>query len=284
MANILNKKVQCYQQYGLTSYLASCSASLLTRKTYLATTVKSNIYVTDIKEPIIQVGETATFKSGETLDQTNSQQPTATVGGVVNDSVQITSNSYIWAESLTNGVSLNKVNSFLDGQQNTDNLDESAFSTLDESSISKLVAFKISRDYVSSDSSEGFEDWSFLDQKRPYDSLVRENIFELLEDLELNMSEGNKFSMGLKPSVPNTKCLSDSLGSPERVAFEEHLFSSEINKTYTNRLRLEQRIKNFYGLSHLPTNNRNQKKGGSSSYDTLLQLEKRIDVQLFRLN
>lgn len=284
MANILNKKVQCYQQYGLTSYLASCSASLLTRKTYLATTVKSNIYVTDIKEPIIQVGETATFKSGETLDQTNSQQPTATVGGVVNDSVQITSNSYIWAESLTNGVSLNKVDSFLDGQQNTDNLDESAFSTLDESSISKLVAFKISRDYVSSDSSEGFEDWSFLDQKRPYDSLVRENIFELLEDLELNMSEGNKFSMGLKPSVPNTKCLSDSLGSPERVAFEEHLFSSEINKTYTNRLRLEQRIKNFYGLSHLPINNRNQKKGGSSSYDTLLQLEKRIDVQLFRLN
>ena len=172
MANILNKKVQCYQQYGLTSYLASCKAFWLVK---LATTVKSNIYVTDIKEPIIQVGETATFKSGETLDQTNSQQPTATVGGVVNDSVQITSNSYIWAESLTNGVSLNKVNSFLDGQQNTDNLDESAFST-DESSISKLVAFKISRDYVSSDSSEGFEDWSFLDQKRPYDSLVRENI------------------------------------------------------------------------------------------------------------
>lgn len=278
MANILNKKVQCYQQYGLTSYLASCSASLLTRKTYLATTVKSNIYVTDIKESIIQnsvgTSESVTFKSGETVDQTNSRQPMAAVGGVVNDSVQITSNSYIWAESLTNGISLNKVDSFLDGQQSTDNLDESAFSASDEASTSKLVAFKVSRDYVSSDSSEGFEDWSFLDQKRPYDSLVRENIFELLEDLELNMSEGNNFSMGL----------SESLGSPERVAFEEHLFSSEINKTYTNRLRLEQRIKNFYGLSHLPINNPNQKKGGSSSYDTLLQLEKRIDVQLFRLN
>jgi hypothetical protein len=81
-------------------------------------------------------------------------------------------------------------------------------------------AFKVSRDYVSSDSSEGFEDWSFLDQKRPYDSLVRENIFELLEDLELNIKEGSNFNVG----------------------FEEHLFSSEINKTYTNRLRLEQRI------------------------------------------
>ena len=59
---LINKKVQCYQQYGLTSYLASCSASLLTRKTYLATTVKSDIYVTDIKESIIQVGETPTRK------------------------------------------------------------------------------------------------------------------------------------------------------------------------------------------------------------------------------
>jgi hypothetical protein len=32
---------------------------------------------------------------------------------------------------------------------------------------------------------------------------------------------------------------------------EEHLFSSEINKTYTTRLRLEQRIKKFYGLKNL---------------------------------
>eukprot|EP01043_Picozoa_sp_COSAG02_P005093 COSAG02_NODE_136_length_34556_cov_145.411150_16_plen_92_part_00 len=38
MANTLNKKIECYQQYGLTSYLASCSTSLSTRKTYLATT------------------------------------------------------------------------------------------------------------------------------------------------------------------------------------------------------------------------------------------------------
>eukprot|EP01046_Picozoa_sp_COSAG06_P122788 COSAG06_NODE_70554_length_191_cov_42.673913_1_plen_37_part_01 len=35
----------------------------------------------------------------------------------------------------------------------------------------------LKQEYVSSDASEGFEDWSFLDQKRPYDSLVRENIF-----------------------------------------------------------------------------------------------------------
>ena len=108
MANILNKKVQCYQQYGLTSYLASCSASLLTRKTYLATTVKSDIYMTDIKESIIQnrkrssvgTSESVTFKSGETVDQTNSRQPMAAVGGVVNDSVQITSNFIFGLKAL----------------------------------------------------------------------------------------------------------------------------------------------------------------------------------------
>ena len=32
---------------------------------------------------------------------------------------------------------------------------------------------------------------------------------------------------------------------------EEHLFSSEINKTYTTRLRLEQRIKKLHGLKNL---------------------------------
>ena len=33
-----------------------------------------------------------------------------------------------------------------------------------------------------------------------------------------------------------------------QTTVEEHLFSSDINKTYTNRLRLKQRIKQFYGL------------------------------------
>ena len=33
-----------------------------------------------------------------------------------------------------------------------------------------------------------------------------------------------------------------------QLPLEEHLFSSDINKTYANRLRLQQRIKRFYGL------------------------------------
>lgn len=43
MSNILTKKAKCYQKYGLASYLASCSASLSTRETYLATTGKLKI-------------------------------------------------------------------------------------------------------------------------------------------------------------------------------------------------------------------------------------------------
>ena len=264
MANTLNKKIECYQQYGLTSYLASCSTSLSTRKTYLATTgtkgslnlesiIQSN-WISSVSERKARNDRLPSHLLTATSLWISETKPLASEGL----SVRITPNYYTWADSFVSGVSLNKADlSFHEGQQNND--------SVDEATISKLrmghSAFKVSRDYVSSDSSEGFEDWSFLDQKRPYDSLVRENIFELLEDLELNIKEGSNFNVG----------------------FEEHLFSSEINKTYTNRLRLEQRIKKFYGLSALPAHKGNRKEGDSSSYDTLLQIEKRIDVQLFRL-
>ena len=278
MANTLNKKIECYQQYGLTSYLASCSTSLSTRKTYLATTgyldirsgakpptgtkgslnlesiIQSN-WISSVSERKARNDRLPSHLLTATSLWISETKPLASEGL----SVRITPNYYTWADSFVSGVSLNKADlSFHEGQQNND--------SVDEATISKLrmghSAFKVSRDYVSSDSSEGFEDWSFLDQKRPYDSLVRENIFELLEDLELNIKEGSNFNVG----------------------FEEHLFSSEINKTYTNRLRLEQRIKKFYGLSALPdTEGIHRKEGDSSSYDTLLQIEKRIDVQLFRL-
>ena len=292
MANTLNKKIECYQQYGLTSYLASCSTSLSTRKTYLATTgyldirsgakpptgtkgslnlesiIQSNWKATPSdREPKVPNWISSVSERKARNDRLPSHLLTATSLWISETkplaseglSVRITPNYYTWADSFVSGVSLNKADlSFHEGQQNND--------SVDEATISKLrmghSAFKVSRDYVSSDSSEGFEDWSFLDQKRPYDSLVRENIFELLEDLELNIKEGSNFNVG----------------------FEEHLFSSEINKTYTNRLRLEQRIKKFYGLSALPdTEGIHRKEGDSSSYDTLLQIEKRIDVQLFRL-
>ena len=273
LSSSFNKKTQYYQKYGLTSYLASCSTSLSARKTYLATTGCLRYPVGDLGYPTnklsIQGGWGAV--SHTSLINLPSQLLVATSLWTAQDqekiSSEITSSSYVWPENFSSGLGLNKGDSFSYVQKTNDSVDETSISN----GVNPLTAFKISRDYVSGDSSEGFEDWSFLDQKRPYDSLVRENIFELLEDLERSGAANNSRS---------TIHESDT----KHVAFEEHLFSSEINKTYTNRLRLEQRIKQFYGLSNLSTNDSNQKKGSTSSYDTLLQLEKRIDVQLFRLN
>ena len=86
--------------------------------------------------------------------------------------------------------------------------------------------------------------------------MVRENIYELLEDLE------NSKAMTSEPRV--LKSLRDSeevrSGDYETSAMnttndglEEHLFSSEIQNTYANRLRLEQRMKHFYGFTSLTT-------------------------------
>ena len=165
------------------------------------------------------------------------------------------------------------------------------------------VPFKLSRDY--SFEEEGFEDWSFLYEDRPYDSLVRENIFELLEHLETG--ENNDLSLpvsstmnddlasisGYVPMVEEDDDemvrFSDNLGW---TPFEEHVSSSEIHQTYSNRLRLEQRMKWFYGLktkamfqkSILRSNGRNEENNAASIWAPLLKLEDRADIQIFRLN
>jgi hypothetical protein len=156
-----------------------------------------------------------------------------------------------------------------------------------------------------------------LDQKRPYDSLVRENIFELLEDLEkTELTPQGGYQVEDSPwqgnatrplKAPNALPLkttsyhhlsnfaSTSPGeitvlptsSPEAPLLSEHLFSSEINKTYANRLRLGQRIKQFYGLSNLESMSgvidSEATTSSSSSLNALLKLEDRLDIQMFRL-
>ena len=154
------------------------------------------------------------------------------------------------------------------------------------------TTFKLSRDYISSDSSEGFED---LTIKGPYDSLVRQNIFELLEDLD-NQLDGQGRNESSLPIAQTKNSESSIRKDPVGLGLEEHLFVDSVNQTYTNRLRLQQRIKRLYGLkargSCLPWI---QKKGSSVSsfesfaseryaFDSLLKLEDRIDIQLFRLN
>lgn len=75
---------------------------------------------------------------------------------------------------------------------------------------------------------------------------------------------------------------------------QEHLLSSEIHKIYANRLRLEQRIKQFYGLitqqsfkaallSSAGTKSRTASAATTSVWNSLLKLEDRLDIQVFRL-
>ena len=88
--------------------------------------------------------------------------------------------------------------------------------------------------------------------------------------------------MGLrlrKAKLSSAYIFGRSVDIPTKVALEEHLFSSDINKTYANRLRLKQRIKQFYDLNNIKVDNNTV-----IPYDTLLKLEERIDIQLFRLN
>ena len=242
----LNKKINCYEKYGLTSYLASCSTSLSNRKTFVAATA----YGCENKSPWAVNGNAIAGllilqKDGnlQVPSWSSIESPKGTKGNC-----KVSEYFYTLPENLYTNIS--------------PNVDSGS----SENETSTLTPFKVSRDYVSSDASEGFEDWSFLDQKRPYDSLIRENIFELLEDLKgsTNMEDN-------------------------QLPLEEHLFSSDINKTYANRLRLQQRIKRFYGLK--PAVMKSLLTDGDLQYDQthgvwgkLLKLEERVDVQLFRLN
>ena len=301
IAKSLSKKINCYQKYGLPSSLASCSATLSARKTYIATTVECPVTATNF----FQINKVSQSTS-HLLTATSVWKKECSVenfeGAKVSIDSLLSSTSYVVAETFENGISFHKTPKIEDlAVNNLGNLEGEVSG--DTTIFTKISAFKVSRDYISSDSSEGFEDWSFLDQKRPYDSLVRENIYELLEDLE------NSKAMTSEPRVLE-KSLRDSEevrpGDYETSAMnttndglEEHLFSSEIQNTYANRLRLEQRMKHFYGFTSLTTklvkaSNAKSKKlqkstrnfhfGSQSVWDILLQLEERIDIHLFRLN
>ena len=317
IAKSLSKKINCYQKYGLPSSLASCSATLSARKTYIATTVECPVTATNFFQinkvkylwylkPVAWSTNKVSQSTSHLLTATSVWKKECSVenfeGAKVSIDSLLSSTSYVVAETFENGISFHKTPKIEDlAVNNLGNLEGEVSG--DTTIFTKISAFKVSRDYISSDSSEGFEDWSFLDQKRPYDSLVRENIYELLEDLE------NSKAMTSEPRVLE-KSLQDSeevrSGDYETSAMnttndglEEHLFSSEIQNTYANRLRLEQRMKHFYGFTSLTTklvkaSNAKSKKlqkstrnfhfGSQSVWDILLQLEERIDIHLFRLN
>ena len=332
IAKSLNQKMNCYQKYGLTSSLASCSTTLSVRKTYIAKTVDSSLPATeklcfpksllnfdfvsnrhnfDVTEGLNLLTATSVWNKESSLENLE--------GNKGSHQSFLTSTSYVLAKTFENGISFAKTLPIENWGGNVVTEESPENSSSNDTYLVKISPFKVSRDYISSDSSEGFEDWSFLDQKRPYDSLVRENISELLEDLETFGSRSSKETSTISSSGDSRGYLK-ALGNFEEIqsgnsgtfpmnatvpslggnnAFEEHLFSSDIHKTYANRLRLEQRMKYFYGFTSLTTKylkastakSKKLKKslqnfhfGSQSVWDIYLQLEERIDIQLFRLN
>ena len=307
-AGDLSKKFECYKKYGLTSYLGACSINLVTHNSYVTKSSNSldvNLhskfesfaserklklpveYFSEIKAPL---GASPLYFKGEQMSQALYNESMAgtsyllTVNSIwkeeassqhtISNDSYISTNKYVASKIFDNDIQ------FINREQNCE-LD--IIVSLDENNINieNYIPFKVSRDYISSDSSEGFEDWSFLDQKRPYDSLVRENIFELLKDLETFGSEHGVLDI---EDIQGSSASERGFSPNPFDGLEEHLFSSEINKTYTTRLRLEQRIKKFYGLKNLSkTQSDHQGNLNDGVWSSLLKIEERIDVQLFRL-
>lgn len=160
----------------------------------------------------------------------------------------------------------------------------------------KQSSFGLSRDY--SFAEESYEDWSFV-EKRPYDSLVRESLLDVFNTLEDSSLIESKPSFllrqvsnrndGAKQGETLTGVLHQAQGySP----LEEQLMSDDIQQVYASRLHFQQKVKWFYGLLTTSSLNRhifpyNTQRGLRSKklmgFSFLSELEKRFDVQLYRL-
>lgn len=154
----------------------------------------------------------------------------------------------------------------------------------------KQSSFGLSRDY--SFAEESYEDWSFV-EKRPYDSLVRESlldVFNTLEDSSLIESKQKVRPSSLLRQVSNRN---DGLHQAQGYSpLEEQLMSDDIQQVYASRLHFQQKVKWFYGLLTTSSLNRhifpyNTQRGLRSKklmgFSFLSELEKRFDVQLYRL-
>ena len=166
----------------------------------------------------------------------------------------------------------------------------------DNANLSKREkSFSFSRDY--SFGEEPSEDWSFV-EKRPYDSLVRENLLDVLNTLEdpiwstrRTKRRGGRSKANL---LMDSRSASVSPVNQKRgyIPLKEQLMSDDIQQVYANRLHFQQKLKWFYGLLTTSSLNRhiypyNTKRGLRSKklmgFGFLSELEKRLDVQLYRL-
>ena len=171
--NNLEKHINCYQKYGLSSYLASCSTSLLSYKTYIATTVKEKHSrgVTTLL-PLIILTKNGYFQhliGGEAFE--NKVLETFAESRTIKEfDSSISLSSYNLTKTLDDeleGFAFRSVS--VANQLDTGGIRSSLKpSVLNAERLSKLnneestpivsIPFKVTRDYTSGDASEGFED------------------------------------------------------------------------------------------------------------------------------
>ena len=157
--NNLEKQINCYQKYGLSSYLASCSTSLLSYKTYIATAVKKKHSrgVTTLL-PLIILTKNGYFQhliGGEAFE--NKVLETFTESRTIKEfDSSISLSSYNLTKTLDDELDTGGIRSSL--KPSVLNAERLSKLNNEESAPIVSIPFKVTRDYTSGDASEGFED------------------------------------------------------------------------------------------------------------------------------
>ena len=157
--NNLEKQINCYQKYGLSSYLASCSTSLLSYKTYIATTVKEehSREVTTLL-PLIILTKNGYFQhliGGEAFE--NKVLETFAESRTIKEfDSSINLSSYNLTKILDDELDTGGIRSSL--KPSVLNAERLSKLNNEESTPIVSIPFKVTRDYTSGDASEGFED------------------------------------------------------------------------------------------------------------------------------
>ena len=171
--NNLEKQINCYQKYGLSSYLASCSTNLLSYKIYIATTVKAK-HSSGVSTllPLIFLAKNcktslydrSTKYSNGNLSELKGSRTIKEFDSSINlSSYNLTKILDDELEGFTfRSVSVaNQLDAFgIRSSLKPSVLNAERLSKLNNEESTPIVSipFKVTRDYTSGDASEGFED------------------------------------------------------------------------------------------------------------------------------
>jgi len=157
--NNLEKQINCYQKYGLSSYLASCSTNLLSYKIYIATTVKAkhSSGVSTLLPLIFLAKNCKTSLYDRSTKYSNGNLSELKGSRIIKEfDSSVSLSSYNLTKILDDELDAFGIRSSLKPSV----LNAERLSKLNSEEDTPIVSipFKVTRDYISSDASEGFED------------------------------------------------------------------------------------------------------------------------------